>query len=157
MTLNVDSFGDLADVLYAIGLAEPDGSLNGEWLSAPGDHLRTVLSNESQRAALLRLLEEKLEGDKETDSEGREWLVDSGNAVRSPSRDLDARTPVAVEFVANLSHTLTAPAIRDQVLLLAIVTSTTDPVNQPALTEPDLESLLRKSGHSAARRVHRRA
>ena len=74
MSLNVDSFGDLADVLYAIGLANPDGSLNRDWLSAPGDYLKTVLASESQRVALLRLLEEKLEGDKETDSEGREWL-----------------------------------------------------------------------------------
>jgi len=84
-------------------------------------------------------------------------IADSGNAARTASRDLDARTPVAVEFAADLSHALTAPATRDQVLLLAIVTSTSDPVDQSALTQPDLESLLRQSGHTAARRVHRRA
>jgi len=51
MGLDVSSFGDLADVLEALGLANPDGSLNGDWLSAPGDHLKTVLANENQRAA----------------------------------------------------------------------------------------------------------
>lgn len=74
MTLNADSFGDFSDVLYALGLANLDGSLNDDWLRSPGDYLKDVLANEYQRAALLRLLEQLLEGDKETDAQGREWL-----------------------------------------------------------------------------------
>ncbi len=74
MTLNADSFGDLADLLRALGLAETDGALNEDWLANPIDYLRTILSAEHQREAFLRVIEDLLEEESEIDAEGHVWL-----------------------------------------------------------------------------------
>src|SRR3990172_6956787 len=72
--MNADSFGDLGDILRALGLADGAGEFNTDWLSRPGDYLKSVLADDAQRAALLRLIDEKWDGEKEVDLDGREWL-----------------------------------------------------------------------------------
>ena len=74
MTLNAGSFGDLADLLKALGLARADGALNDDWLGHPIDHLKIMLSAEHQREALLRVIEDLLEEETEIDAEGHVWL-----------------------------------------------------------------------------------
>ncbi len=84
-------------------------------------------------------------------------IADSASAIRSPALEIDARTPRAVVFDVDLSHGFAASATDDSVLLLAIVTSTTDALTQASLNTSDLDALLRRNGHVAARRVLRRA
>lgn len=49
--------GELADLAKTIGLLKDDGGFNAAWFNNPLTSLETVLSNEPQRRALLRLLD----------------------------------------------------------------------------------------------------
>jgi large repetitive protein len=48
---------ELTDAGKAIGLLTDSGDLNSSWFNTPADSLGTILSNASQRAALLRMLD----------------------------------------------------------------------------------------------------
>lgn len=79
------------------------------------------------------------------------WTIaDSTNTMRSPANDLDARNPSAATFDVAITH---AAHLTRRTLFLAIVTSLTDGVTLADLTHPNLEDLLRKSSHAAARQV----
>ena len=52
-----DLAGEISDLGKAIGLIQDDGSLDGGWFSDPLGALESILSNHSQREALLRMID----------------------------------------------------------------------------------------------------
>ncbi len=66
--MSVD-LGDLGQLATALGLTSKDGSPNSDWFSDPGVHLRTILSNTDQRAALVATIDDFL-GDADGSSAG---------------------------------------------------------------------------------------
>ncbi|SEW12092.1 hypothetical protein SAMN05444851_1543 [Aliiroseovarius sediminilitoris] len=74
MSLDAADFGDLEDVLKALGFAGDSGALNEDWLADPITYLKTMLANETQREALLAVMDRLLEGETEIDGEGHQWL-----------------------------------------------------------------------------------
>lgn len=60
MGLSVEVDPAVTSLLTALGLLDADGQLVGEWFSHPLESVSTCLSNPTQRAALLRLLDEAL-------------------------------------------------------------------------------------------------
>ena len=84
--MSVD-LGDLAGIATAIGLLD-DGSPNGDWFEHPDQYLKTILSDDEQRAALLETVDDLLGGEENTtDAAGRTWVP------------LFANGPVAVSVV----------------------------------------------------------
>ena len=69
-----DDFGDVSSLLSAIGLVTPTGDFNNDWLREPESHLKTILSNRSQRDALLDFVGGIGSGSGEQDTEGRHWI-----------------------------------------------------------------------------------
>jgi hypothetical protein len=49
---------ELLDIAKAIGLMDAGGNLDPDWFSGPTDRLETMLSNQTQRAALLDMLDQ---------------------------------------------------------------------------------------------------
>src|SRR5215510_4945809 len=75
MTLTGTDLGAVSDLAEALGLVDSGGTFQDSWLSDPGDHLATVLSNDAQRDALLRFVDEALGGgEQRTDPAGLVWL-----------------------------------------------------------------------------------
>lgn len=63
MTLDIGVDPQTASLLTAIGVTDADGQLVGAWFDDPLTAIRQVLSNPTQRAALLRLLDDLLPPD----------------------------------------------------------------------------------------------
>src|SRR5262245_29211074 len=75
MTLTGTDLGAVSDLAEALGLVDSGGTFQDSWVSDPGDHLATVLSNDAQRDALLRFVDEALGGgEQRTDPAGLVWL-----------------------------------------------------------------------------------
>ena len=75
MTLTGTDLGAVSDLAEALGLVDSGGTFQDSWLSNPGDHLATVLSDDAQRGALLRFVDEALGGgEQSTDAAGLVWL-----------------------------------------------------------------------------------
>lgn len=85
------------------------------------------------------------------------WIIaDSGTPIRSPDNPIDARTPRAVRFDANLGHDFATPTTtQDSCLLLALVSSNSDPIALTDLDHANYEHLIRNNRHVATRRVVR--
>ncbi len=80
--ISTDSLtSELVDLGRAIGLIDGDGNLNTHWFGDPIGELRTVLSDSTQRAALLRLLDALLPSiPPDGVSDGAEWHPLLGDA-----------------------------------------------------------------------------
>ncbi|MCK0126068.1 hypothetical protein MWU76_16880 [Gelidibacter sp. F2691] len=74
MSLDAADFGEIEDVLKALGFADENGALNENWLADPITYLKTMLANDTQREALLTVMDRLLEGDTEIDGAGHQWL-----------------------------------------------------------------------------------
>ncbi len=83
-------------------------------------------------------------------------LADPGTPVRTLSLPVEARTPRAVEFSADLSHAVPAPPGLDNVLLLGVVSSDRDSLTMAKLNSNNLAILIRRKRHVAARLLLRR-
>jgi hypothetical protein len=87
MTLTGSDLGAVENLGRAIGLIDGSGALNGSWLSDPGSHLKSVLADDDQRAALAAFVEEVLGGSQATTDPGSlVWLpVFEHSAPGAPS------------------------------------------------------------------------
>ena len=75
MTLTGSDLGAVESLGRAIGFIDGSGSLNGAWLSDPGSHLKSMLADDHQRAALVAFVYEVLGGSEaSTDPGGVVWL-----------------------------------------------------------------------------------
>ncbi len=75
MTFAASDLGDIERLARAIGLVDEGGGFNNDWLSNPGDYLASVISSDTQREALLGVVDDLLGGGPaETDPSGRIWL-----------------------------------------------------------------------------------
>jgi large repetitive protein len=75
MTLTGADLGILGDLAKALGLLDAGGDFNGDWMSAPGDHLKHVLADDAQRQGLVNFVHDALGGsDPITDPAGLVWL-----------------------------------------------------------------------------------
>lgn len=83
-----DDFGDMSDLLKALGLVGGTGDFNSDWLRSPESYLKTMLADPGQRQALLDFVAAMRGGVVERDAEGRQWIelfsesVGGGAAVR---------------------------------------------------------------------------
>ncbi len=117
--------------------------------NAPDD-LTTVPIDVSWRQSVLDLIA----GSSTTPPAG--WaFADPGNPVRTLTQPVEARTPRAVEFSVDLSHVVPAPPGQDNVLILAVVSSTRDNLTMAKLNSNNLAILIRRKRHVAARLVLR--
>jgi hypothetical protein len=64
---------ELAALVNALGLVGPDGNVSTDWFGNPLDSLRTILSNDYQRAALFDLLDSVLPVEADSPSGGSRW------------------------------------------------------------------------------------
>ena len=71
---SADEFGDVASLLRALGLVDADGDFVGNWVADPGSHLKTILSDDGQRAALLDFVAAARDGEQQSDHAGRAWV-----------------------------------------------------------------------------------
>ncbi|WP_461124407.1 DUF6603 domain-containing protein [Saccharothrix stipae] len=79
--MDTADLGPIADLARALGLVTAEGAFAPGWLSDPGKHLARVLSDDGQREALVRFMDDALGGGAAgTDADGLMWLpvVDSG-------------------------------------------------------------------------------
>ena len=75
MSVAGSDLGVLEDLAKALGLLDSGGGFNGDWMSAPGDHLQKVLADDSQRAGLISFVDEVLGGpERVSDPSGLVWL-----------------------------------------------------------------------------------
>src|SRR5450631_2864496 len=75
MTLTGSDLGSIGDLATALGLVRGDGEFEEGWLSSPGDHLKTILADDTQRDALLSFVDTVLGGsERSSDAEGLVWL-----------------------------------------------------------------------------------
>ncbi len=75
MSLNGSDLGVLTDLAKALGLVDAGGNFNADWMSAPGDRLKHVLADDTQRAGLVAFVDEVLAGsDRVSDPSGLVWL-----------------------------------------------------------------------------------
>jgi hypothetical protein len=75
MTLTGTELGPIEDLGKALGLLGADGSFEDDWLSHPGDHLKTMLADDTQRDALVRFVDTILGGaERSRDATGLVWL-----------------------------------------------------------------------------------
>lgn len=75
MTLTGADLGVLTNLARALGVVDASGSFNADWMSAPGDRLKHVLADDTQRAGLIGFIDEVL-GDAHgvADPSGLVWL-----------------------------------------------------------------------------------
>jgi hypothetical protein len=67
--------GDLTGLGVALGLLEPGGNPRSGWFADPASYLKTMLTDDDQRQALLDTLDDLLGGSEVTrDDAGRSWL-----------------------------------------------------------------------------------
>jgi hypothetical protein len=76
--------------------------------------------------------------------------VTAANTVRNPEGPVDARTPSAAEFTLDL----TGATVGQRYLLLALVSSSKDPLTNLDLAHANVGDLLLNCRHVAARVVH---
>jgi len=67
-------FGDVSSLLRALGLVDQNGEFVGDWVSDPGRHLKSILSDDGQRAALLEFVAAVRDGQQQSDHSGRTWI-----------------------------------------------------------------------------------
>ena len=69
-----DDFGDLSDLLRALGLVGATGDFNSDWIANPDDYLKDILADAGQRQALLNFVATVRDGEIERDADGRQWI-----------------------------------------------------------------------------------
>jgi large repetitive protein len=75
MTLTGSDLGSIGDLATALGLVRGDGEFEDGWLSSPGDHLKTILADDTQRDALVAFVDTVLGGaERSSDADGLVWL-----------------------------------------------------------------------------------
>ncbi|HEX7537186.1 MAG TPA: DUF6603 domain-containing protein, partial [Dermatophilaceae bacterium] len=75
MTLTGSDLGLIGDLATALGLVRGDGEFEDGWLSSPGDHLKTILADDTQRDALVSFVDTVLGGaERSSDAGGLVWL-----------------------------------------------------------------------------------
>ena len=75
MSLGAADLGSLADLATGLGLLDGSGAPNGSWFAEPATRLKSCISDPTQRAGLLRFIDEVIGGDHATtDDRGRSWL-----------------------------------------------------------------------------------
>ena len=67
-------FGEMSDLLRALGLVDGTGGFNSDWIANPDDYLKDVLADDGQRQALLNFVATVREGEIERDADGRQWI-----------------------------------------------------------------------------------
>lgn len=72
--LSAADFGEMGDLLKALGLADAAGAFNADWIANPDDYLKTMLADQGQRQALLDFVSTVRGGAIETDPESRQWI-----------------------------------------------------------------------------------
>ena len=87
--------GDLTDLSIALGLLDSAGNARSGWFAEPDTYLRTMLTDDDQREALLETADDLLGGSEAThDDRGRTWLPLFENDPVSVSVVLDDSRPV---------------------------------------------------------------
>ena len=75
MTLTGADLGVLTNLARALGVVDASGSFNADWMSAPGDRLKHVLADDTQRAGLIGFVDEVLGDARRIDDPlGLVWL-----------------------------------------------------------------------------------
>jgi len=75
VSLSAADLGSLADLATGLGLLDGSGAPNGSWFTEPATRLKSCISDPTQRAGLLRFIDEVVGGDHATtDDRGRSWL-----------------------------------------------------------------------------------
>lgn len=67
-------FGEMADLLRALGLVSAAGDFNSDWIANPDDYLKDILADDGQRQALLKFIATVRAGQIERDANGRQWI-----------------------------------------------------------------------------------
>ncbi len=73
-TFAASDFGDMGDLLSALGLVTSSGDFNSDWLGEPESYLKTILADQHQRESLLNFVEGVRDGSTERDAESRQWI-----------------------------------------------------------------------------------
>jgi hypothetical protein len=75
VSLTGGDLGILGDLAKALGLLGSNDNFNSDWLNAPGDRLKQILADDTQRAGLVSFVDEALAGsERVTDPAGLVWL-----------------------------------------------------------------------------------
>ena len=75
MTLTGADLGVLTNLAKALGVVDDSGNFDADWMSAPGDRLKHVLADDTQRASLIGFVDEVLGGAHRVDDPSRLiWL-----------------------------------------------------------------------------------
>ena len=87
-----DDLGVVGDLATALGLLDEGGSFEADFLSNPGDHLSTLLADDTQRQALVSFVDEVLGGAEAEAEGGTTWLplVTTGSPPLTVAVTLDA-------------------------------------------------------------------
>lgn len=115
MTLTGTDLGPVGDLAAALGLVDAGGDFQDDWLSNPGDHLRTILADDGQRDALVRFVDTVLGGaEASTDADGLIWLpiVSHDDPTLTVYAVLDAQpTYVGIGVGATVTSSTTPAAL----------------------------------------------
>jgi large repetitive protein len=71
---SASDFGDMSELLSALGLVTDGGDFNNDWLGDPESYLKTILGKQYQREALLDFIENVRDASTERDAESRQWI-----------------------------------------------------------------------------------
>ena len=72
--LSPGDFGEMRDLLRALGLVNGSDGFNSDWIANPDDYLKDMLADQGQRQALLAFVSTVRGGPIERDPEGRQWI-----------------------------------------------------------------------------------
>ena len=110
--MNTSDLGVLGQLAEALGLFVA-GSPNGDWFAKPQDYLKTLLSNEKQRHALMQFIDDALGGEERHTVDNIVWLP----LVTVP---LPAPGGGAGESFGSLSVSITVDEMQDDGLHLGL-------------------------------------
>ena len=74
MTLSIDDLGVLGNLGTALGFLDDGGGPNSAWFGAPDESMKTMLSNDVQREALVAFVDDALGGADRSTQDGVVWL-----------------------------------------------------------------------------------
>ena len=74
MSLAASDLGDVATLATALGLVDAAGSFREDWLTRPGHYLSSVLSDTTQRDAIIAFVDEALGGAERETNDEVVWL-----------------------------------------------------------------------------------
>ena len=93
--------GDLTGLGIALGLLQPNGTPQEGWFANPTQRLRTILTDDDQREALLETADDLLGGSEAThDDQGRTWLPVFENAGDDAATVAEQRGGVKAQATA---------------------------------------------------------